>query len=193
MRIKAQGELASWRATAFCVSLILFCFAPSVSFAADGSTGSDEVAPDKSARRVEALRRGVNISHWFAQVKDRKGYVADHFQTYITVKDLELIRSLGFDHVRLSTAPEPMFVRGQADRLPANYLQYRDEAIKMILSQALAVVVDIHPDAEFKRGLQASNQHVEPFADFWRALAAHLSSTDPERVFLEVLLAGHPD
>jgi hypothetical protein len=182
MRINAQGELAGLGAAVFGVSLILLCFAPSVSFAA----GSDEVA-DKSARRVEALQRGVNLSHWFAQVKDRKGYVADHFQTYITVKDMELIRSLGFDHVRLSIAPEPMFVRGQADRLPANYLQYLDEAIKMILSQALAVVVDIHPDAEFKRGLQASNQHVEAFADFWRALAAHLSSTDPERVFLEVL------
>ena len=187
MRIKAPGERARWGAAAFGVSLILLSFAPSVSLAANGSTGSDDVAPDKSARRVEALRRGVNLSHWFAQVMDRKGYVADHFQTSITVKDLELIRSLGFDHVRLSTAPEPMFVRGQADRLPANYLQYLDDAIKMILSQALAVVIDIHPDAEFKRGLQASNQHVEAFADFWRALAAHLSSTDPERVFLEVL------
>jgi len=124
MRIKTQGERASCGTAAFGVGLILLCFAPSVSLAANGSTGSDDVAPDRSARRVEALRRGVNLSHWFAQVKDRKGYVADHFQTYITVKDMELIKSLGFDHVRLSAAPEPMFVRGQADAAADDVRQF---------------------------------------------------------------------
>jgi len=49
------------------------------------------------------------------------------------------------------------------------------------------VIVDIHPSDEFKKSLNSSDRQIEAFGKFWRALAQHLSTRDPERVFLEVI------
>jgi len=48
-------------------------------------------------------------------------------------------------------------------------------------------VIDLHPEADFKARLAKDDDFVEQFADFWRALAAHYSTWDKERVFLEIL------
>src|SRR5208283_1619836 len=60
-------------------------------------------------------------------------------------------------------------------------------AVKMILDHGLAVVIDLHPDSGFKARLTKDDEFVERFADFWRALAAHYSTWDTDRVFLEIL------
>jgi endoglucanase len=138
-------------------------------------------------RRAEHLRHGINLSHWFAQVFDPKGYTKEHFDTYDTAQDMALIKSMGFDHVRFTLNSEPMLRRGQADRIPADYLAMVDAAIKMILDQGLAVIIDIHPESDFKARLAADDGLVEQFEDYWRALAKHYSTLDPERVFFEVL------
>ncbi len=57
----------------------------------------------------------------------------------------------------------------------------------MILDHGLAVVIDVHPESDFKARLAKDDDFVERFADFWRALAAHYSTWDAERVFLEIL------
>ncbi len=75
-------------------------------------------AAQTSSPNSSHLRRGVNVSGWFAQVYDAKGYSKEHFQTYITAPDIALIKSMGFDHVRLSVNPQPMFNYGHADQLP---------------------------------------------------------------------------
>src|SRR5271169_1171835 len=102
------------------------------------------------ADRLAHLRHGINASEWFAQVYDPKGYTKEHFDTWNTAQDIALIKAIDFDHVRLSVNPQPMFRRRQADRIPPDYLGYLDAAVKMILDQGLAVVIDIHPDSDFK-------------------------------------------
>jgi endoglucanase len=136
--------------------------------------------------RAQNLRHGINLSEWFAQVYDPKGYTKEHFETWNTAADTALIQSIGFDHVRLSVNPAPMFRHNQADLIPADYLANLDAAVKMILDQGLAVVLDIHPDGDFKQKL-ANDEMVEQFADFWRALAKHYSTLDPDKVFFESL------
>jgi aryl-phospho-beta-D-glucosidase BglC (GH1 family) len=138
-------------------------------------------------RRAGHLQHGINLSHWFAQVFDPKGYTKEHFDSYDTAQDMALIKSMGFDHVRFTLNCEPMFRHGQADRIPADYLTMVDAAIKLILDQGLAVIIDIHPDSDLKARLAADDGAVEQFEDFWRALAKHYSTVDPERVFFEVL------
>jgi endoglucanase len=140
-----------------------------------------------AARRAAHLRHGINLSHWYAQVFDPKGYTKEHFDTYDTAQDMALIKAMGFDHVRFTLNCEPMFRHGQADRIPEDYLAMVDGAVKMILSQGLAVIIDIHPESDFKAKLAADDAFVEQFEDFWRALARHYSTLDPERVFFEVL------
>src|SRR5208337_112683 len=100
--------------------------------------------------RAERLKRGINASEWFAQVYDKRGYTPEHFQAWTTVEDIKLIKSMGFDHVRLSVNPQPMFTAGEPNKIPAEYLASLDAAVKMILDHGLAVVIDLHPESDFK-------------------------------------------
>jgi endoglucanase len=144
--------------------------------------------------RAQKLKRGINASGWFAQVYDKRGYTPEHFQTWTTADDIALIKSMGFDHVRLSINPQPMFNEGmfnerEPNKIPPEYLGYVDGAVKMILDHGLAVVIDLHPESDFKARLAKDDEFVERFADFWRALAAHYSTSDwdADRVFLEIM------
>ncbi len=140
------------------------------------------------ASRLAHLRRGINLSEWFAQVWDSKGYTKEHFQNWTTASDIALIKSAGFDHVRLSVNPQPMMDaarRGPAGT--AEYFGYLDAAMKMILDAGLAVELDMHPDSDFKSRLAKEDDFVEHFADFWRMIAQHYSSWDADRIFFEIL------
>ncbi len=133
--------------------------------------------------RLDRLRHGINLSHWFAQSST---YSKEHLDTHTTAEDLALIKRLGFDHVRFTVEPAPLINANDPGSLKADYLKYFDAALDMILSQRLAVIVDIHPSDEFKLRLKDDRQ-VANFVKFWRALAEHLSHRDPEMVFLETI------
>ncbi|HEY1465109.1 MAG TPA: glycoside hydrolase family 5 protein [Terriglobales bacterium] len=141
---------------------------------------------DLAQRRAEHLRHGINASGWYAQVSEKDGYTPEHLKTFITAEDIALIKSSGFDHVRLSINPEPLFNSREPHLIPATYLGYLDGAVKMILDQGLSVVIDIHPEEDFKAKLK-EDPFVEQFADFWRALAQHYSTLDADRVFFEIM------
>jgi endoglucanase len=148
---------------------------------------SPQTVSSVAASRLARLRHGINASGWFAQVYDTRGYTKEHFQTWTTAQDIALIKTMGFDHVRLSVDPQPMMANHRPDEIPAEYLGYLDAAVKMILDQELVVVIDLHPAGEFKARLAKDDSFVQEFADFWRALARHYSTWDAERVFLEIL------
>jgi aryl-phospho-beta-D-glucosidase BglC (GH1 family) len=71
--------------------------------------------------------------------------------------------------------------------LPPEYLGYLDTAVKMILDHGLVVVIDLHPESDFKQRLTKEDTFVEQFADFWRAVAQHYSTWDADRVIFEIL------
>src|SRR5690349_23128889 len=131
---------------------------------------SAQTSSPLAQRRAAHLRHGINLSEWFAQVYDPKGYTKEHLLTWVTPDDIVLIKTMGFDHVRLSVNPEPMMRHNLADQLPPEYLGYLDAALKMILQQGLAVIIDLHPDSDFKARLVEHDDLVEQFSDFWRAL-----------------------
>lgn len=153
------------------------------------SVSVSQSAPTSSvpASRLAHLRRGINLSEWFAQVYDSKGYTKEHFQNWTTSADIALIKSAGFDHVRLSVNPQPMMEAGERRDGAAEYFGYLDAAVKMILDASLAVEIDVHPGSDFKASLAKNDDSVERFSGFWHTLAQHYSSWDPERVFFEIL------
>ena len=159
-------------------------FLPAQSSAARSSAQTVSSVP---ASRLARLRHGINASGWFAQVYDKRGYTKEHFQSWTTAEDIALIKAMGFDHVRLSVNPQPMMPSHRPDEIPAEYLENLDAAVKMILDQGLAAVIDLHPDSDFKARLAKDDTFVQEFADFWRALARHYSPWDAERVFFEIL------
>jgi endoglucanase len=140
------------------------------------------------ASRLAHIRHGVNLSAWFAQVYDPLGYTQKHFETWTTSTDIALIKSMGFDHVRLSVNPQPMMEAARRPHGTEEYLGYLDAAMKMILDSGLAVELDMHPDSEFKARLK-EDDFVERFADFWNMVAQHYSTSawDRERIFFEIL------
>ena len=139
------------------------------------------------ASRLAHIRHGINLSEWFAQVYDPKGYTKEHFENWTTASDMALINSAGFDHVRLSVNPQPMMDAARRHNGGAEYFGYLDAAVKMILDAGLAVEIDMHPDSDFKARLAKEDDFVERFADFWSTLAQHYASWDPDRVFFEIL------
>jgi endoglucanase len=174
-----NGSLAT--VCAAIISFLAFTFPVCEPFAHRSS-----IEPEATPARPTRLRRGINTSHWFAQVSDKEGYTKAHFDTHTTAEDIALIKAMGFDHIRFGLELAPMFNAGAPENLPTQYLGYVDHAIDMILARGLAVIIDIHPSDEFKKKL-SDEKHVEAFGKFWRAFARHLSSRDPERVFLEVI------
>jgi endoglucanase len=148
---------------------------------AEAQSGSAQLSVPAS--RLAHLRRGSNLSGWFAQVEPPTAYNKEHYATHTTAGDIALIASLGFDHVRLSVNPAPIFPGWESRE---EYFASLDAAVKMILEHGLAVVIDIHPESDFKARL-SDDGFVERFTNFWRQLALHYSSWDAERVFFEIM------
>jgi endoglucanase len=141
-----------------------------------------------AARRAARLRRGVNLSHWFSQVYSPLGYTPAHFDAYIRVADIALVRDMGFDHVRFPINCEPILAAATADgRLPADHVARLRARILEILDHDLAVIVDIHPEDPFKHTLATSDDAAAAFVGFWEKLAAAFADLDPERVVFEIL------
>jgi len=161
-------------------NLIAVLFLASISLAQTPPTSAVPAA------RLAHIRHGINLSEWFAQVWDPKGYTKEHFQTWTTTADIALIKSAGFDHVRLSVNPQPMMDAARRQGGTQEYFGYLDAAVKMILDAGLAVEIDMHPDSDFKARLK-DDDFVERFADFWRMVAQHYSSWDADRIFFEIL------
>jgi endoglucanase len=140
-----------------------------------------------SDARFAHLRHGINLSHWYAQAGEPSAYTKKHIDEYDTEQDFVLILNMGFDHVRLTLDPGPLFDRHDPGHLNEEWLGYLNASVKMIMSHELAVIIDIHPAGEFNRQLNSSDEHVRDFALFWRALAKNFSTYEPDRLFLEVV------
>jgi endoglucanase len=133
--------------------------------------------------RMDRLTQGINTAHWFAQTE----LTADNFQNRIQPEDIQLIKQIGFRHIRLPLDPTVLFNEDDPAQLNPENLIYVDTALDRILAADLAVIVDLHPRSQFKRRLYDEEGFVEVVGTFWRSLAQHLSSRSPNQVFLEVM------
>lgn len=145
--------------------------------------------PGVSEARFARLARGINTSSWFSQTGS---YTSSHFKSYVTADDIKLIKSAGFTHIRFPMNPfsivgESLFDPNDPATLDVRFLRDMDAALDMMLEQGLAVIVDIHPEDDFKQRLASDDKAVADFATFWKSLAAHLAQRDPEQLFLEIL------
>jgi len=153
------------------LSLMLIAIVPALSRGAD--------APPAEAPR---LRRGVNLSHWYAQWKN---YDEKRLAEYITEKDVALIDSMGFDHVRLTLDPETVFTATPGHLDQAKFERLRGRIVRFIGAE-VAVVVDLHPSDHYKADL-GDPAHADAFVENWAALAEALGDLDPHWICFEVL------
>jgi endoglucanase len=155
---------------------VLFAIVLLTSFSLNAQTASP------AWKRVEHLRHGINASEWLAQSSD---YSPQRLRTFTTLDDIARMRAMGFDHVRLSIDPTVFKCQGPWDQ--CERVQIVDEVVAKALSLDLAVILDVHPNDDYKRQLASSDSAVDKFAALWSQIATHYAKSDPERVFFEIL------
>jgi endoglucanase len=138
--------------------------------------------PSPAWKRLEHLRHGINASEWLAQSSD---YSPQRLRTFTTLDDIARMHSLGFDHIRLSI--DPAIFRCEGPWSECERVQVLDEVIAKALSQDLAVIIDLHPDGEYKRQLSSSDSAAERFTLLWSQIASYYAKSNPDMVFFEIL------
>jgi aryl-phospho-beta-D-glucosidase BglC (GH1 family) len=148
-----------------------------------------EPARDLAFARAAHLRRGINLSMWYAQDRDLYNATggAEKLASYINATDFKLVRELGFDHVRLSIDPEPLIANKATGELRPEAMARLDETVKQITATGLVVVLDIHPETPWKHASTLTDEGTAQFFAFWKSFAGHYAATDPERVYFEVM------
>jgi len=151
---------------------------------AAGPAAAADAPQGVSPSRQAFLTQGINLSHWFSQSGD---YSRKHLESYDTAKDAALIKAMGFRHVRFAFNDATVVDKDKPAVLNPEKMKLFDAALDMLLAQGLAVIVDLHPESDFKRAVAKDDAAVENLVGMWKELAAHLASRDPERVFFEVM------
>jgi aryl-phospho-beta-D-glucosidase BglC (GH1 family) len=147
-------------------------------------TASAQQGTSLAFERAEHLRRGINLSMWYSQTKDFSGQRLD---SYTTPADFALIKSLGFDHVRLPIDPEAFIADFTSGSLRPEMIARLDRTVAAITNSGLNVVLDVHPEDSWKSLLFKGDDGPARFFAFWTTFALHYTNTDPERVFFEIL------
>ncbi|WP_082552632.1 cellulase family glycosylhydrolase [Methylobacterium sp. Leaf456] len=152
--------------------------------------GAALAAPSAVRALSEAapLRRGVNLSHWFAQ--SFRGYGRDHLAGYIAPSDLERIARAGFDHVRLPVDPGILLSQGGTE-LNGPVFEAVRAALALIDRLGLTTVLDLHPVGAGKVPLQTS-EGARAFLTGWTTLATALSPSQTPGLVLEILNEPEP-
>lgn len=85
-----------------------------------------------------AIQRGVNISHWLSQSRDR----GEERRARFTQDDVSRLAALGFDHLRIPIDEVQMW--DESGRPDPEAFALLNEGIKWCLDAGLRVVVDLH-------------------------------------------------
>jgi len=134
-----------------------------------------------------SLKRGVNLSHWFSQ-SDRRG--AER-RAWIGEADFDLVRKLGFDHVRLPL-DEVQLWNENGDK-EAEAWELMAWALETASSRDLSVLCDLHilRSHHFNQtdvpALYREQAALDAFCGMWAELATVLARFPTDSVALEIL------
>jgi endoglucanase len=129
---------------------------------------------------------GTNVAHWLSQSKNRGIDRAEFF----TEKDVEVIASLGFDHIRLPVDEEQLWDE-QGNRYEDAFLLMTN-CIDWCLKNNLRVIVDLHilRSHHFnaaEKPLWTDPAEQEKFYDMWRDLSLALKDYPNSMVAYELM------
>ncbi|CAN5754357.1 cellulase family glycosylhydrolase [soil metagenome] len=129
-----------------------------------------------TVRAEPALARGVNLTHWFEYERGQS----------VTPREMNDLRTAGFDHVRIPVDPAVFGWTPQRDAA-VTFLKPLRAAIDAALQADLAVVVDMHPTGETKQLIEDEFARETALIGLWTTIAAALADTPHDRVALELL------
>lgn len=118
----------------------------------------------RAAQLALELNRGITI--------DRQ-YVTLPSTPVFTRMDIRLIKSMGFEYVKLVANPDVH--KAGWGVVPAS-MDYLNSAIRLVVGEGLPVVVTIHPMADFKYTMFGNPQKFEEFLSFLGAFTRSLAA-----------------
>ena len=137
------------------------------------SGGKEEKKTNPFVNESFKIKKGTNIAHWLSQSRRRGAERAAFF----TEKDVKLIDSLGFDHIRLPIDEEQMWDETgkrneDAFALMKNFLSWSENA-------GLRVIIDLHilrshHFNEAEKPLWTVPAEQDKFIALWKDLSAFL-------------------
>lgn len=144
---------------------------------------------------VFRIARGVNISHWLSQSRRR----GQQRRSYFTEKDVKLIASLGYDHIRLPVDEEQLWDEDGNKEKEAFELLHN--AIRWSGDNNLKVVVDLHilrshHFNEKDKPLWTDPKAQDKFFQLWRDLSSELKKYPVSLVAYELMnepVADNPE
>jgi len=127
------------------------------------------------ASRLITLSKGLNLEHW-----QRHGLADGHY----TETTLQEYKNLGLTYTRLPVVLSAFLNDNNPSTLKTDSLAALDAIIQMHVKTGLGIILSPfnHPYE-----LYSDPTVLAKFVDLFKAFAAHVSSTDPEKVFLEVM------
>ena len=90
-------------------------------------------------KKFEGFQKGVNLGGWISQF-DR--YVIEHFDTFITKKDIDYIASLGFDHVRVPV--DYNVLEDEDGNTKETGFKYLENRLEWCRDNGLHMLIDLH-------------------------------------------------
>ncbi len=91
-------------------------------------------------RKFEGYEKGVNLGGWLSQCG--QNYTKEHYDTFITEKDFETIRSWGLDHVRVPFDAE--VIQEENGAMKEDGLAYLDRCMEWCWKYGLNMILDLH-------------------------------------------------
>ncbi len=117
---------------------------------------SDTPRSPPPAKLTLDLQRGISIDRQFRRIPPES-------IMRITREDIRLIKSMGFDSVKVLVNPEPLMDDAHLDPTKQWYLK---EMVDCVVGEGLPVIVCIHPEWDFKTRILSDESEFQRFLGF---------------------------
>ena len=134
------------------------------------------------ASRLSRLGRAANVTRWFNNpISDSE----DHYRNYLDAADIQLLRELKINTLRLVVNPA-LFFDPTKPTVFSVKMHYLDDAVDWLIANQIGVVIELH-DKKHMSSWENDDWYVEQILAFWHALAARYANRDPEFLFFEIV------
>lgn len=126
-----------------------------------------------SPSALPALRRGINLTHWFEYEQSK----------VVTVAEMLMLYQSGFDHVRIPV--DPVVGGWLAAGLQNGFLAALRKAVEQALGSGLDVVLDLHLEPATKQQIEDQPVLENTLLALWSTLARQFSDLPVARLAFE--------